>query len=411
MKATILDYRDEGESTCYLCKLSLEEYIQSLDDTYQDYEIQRGIVSNVYLDTLVETVLGRRHIPPIVLVAENGHCSRREQDLRVDKFKILDGLQRTFRLQAIRKTITFCCENLDRQENYLEWSKFKFSRNFSNSLREINSNTDVLRAVASVFMEKGEAELLKSYSQNGQWFEIWKGLSPDAQVKKMLTLNAGHKAVKTRHQLELLFLNILPVLREGEGKDFTIVRERETSATRFSKDREPGHFHFAHIIAGMLSLYEGKAVGTSTDVIQDIQESDVGIEKYAKFTTPDFLKSVVTFLVGLDKQLSEQYGGNGILFMGREVSLSGLFGGIGAVSENCDRSRLDEMRRFLQIAKTNRGVLNLEQFEQVRNSVDLSKVNIGNVNRKAVYSAVSDLLTAKNPTRVDWRNYFRTAGV
>jgi hypothetical protein len=63
MRATILDQRDDGHTRCYLCKLSLEDYIQGLPKTYQDYDIQREIVSNVYLDTLVDTVIARRHIP------------------------------------------------------------------------------------------------------------------------------------------------------------------------------------------------------------------------------------------------------------------------------------------------------------------------------------------------------------
>lgn len=410
MKATILDERDEGGSKCYLCKLSLEDYILGLDDTYQDYDIQREIVTNVYLDTLVNTVLDRRHIPPIVLVVDNKQCSVRGRDLEIKRFKILDGLQRTFRLQAIRKTITYCCDNLDTDEDYLSWNKFKFSRNFSNALREFDSNTDVLRAVAEVFKEKGKAGLLRTFKDNQQWFEIWTGLSADDEVRKMLTLNAGHKPVKTRHQLELLFLNILPVLREGEGQGFTLVREKETSATQFSKDRQSGHFHFAHIITSLLSLYEAKPVATSTGLIQGIQNSDSGIERYAEFTTPEFLKAVVTFLVRLDRQLATQYGENGVLWMGREVTLAGLFGGLGAIAENSERTRPEEMRRFIEITKANPRVLNLDHFEEARNSVELSKVNIGNVNRAAVFSAVKEVLTASPPARIDWHKHFGTEG-
>lgn len=410
MKATILDERDDGGSKCYLCKLSLEDYIQGLDDTYQDYDIQREIVSNVYLDTLVLTVLAQEHIPPIVLVVDNGQCRVRGRELEIKRFKILDGLQRTFRLQAIRKTITFCHENLNTDGDYLSWNKFKFSRNFSNALREFDSNTDVLRSVAEVFKEEGKAGLLRTFEENHQWFEIWTGLSADDEVRKMLTLNAGHKPVKTRHQLELLFLNILPVLREGEGQGFTLVREKETSATQFSKDRESGHFHFAHIITSLLSLYEAKPVATSTGLIQGIQSSDSGIERYGEFTTPEFLKAVVAFLVKLDRQLATQYGENGVLWMGREVTLAGLFGGLGAIAENADLSRLDEMRRFIEITKAHPKVLNLDHFEEARNSVELSKVNIGNVNRAAVFSAVKEVLTASHPAKVDWRKHFGTEG-
>lgn len=410
MKATILDQRDDGGSKCYLCKLSLEDYIQSLPDTYQNYDIQREIVSNVYLDHLVDTVLGSRHIPPIVLVVENKQFTAKGSELEIKTFKILDGLQRTFRLQAIRKTISFCCDKLDPEEDYLNWNKFKFSRAFSNDLRGFDSNTDVLRAVVDVFKEKGKAGLLQTFKENGQWFEIWTGLTAEEEVRKMLTLNAGHKPVKTRHQLELLFLNLLPILREGEGRGFTLVREKEISATQFSKGRQTGSFHFAHIITSLLSFYEAKPVAPSTGLIQGIQSSDSSIEQYAEFTAPEFLKAVVAFLVRLDTQLAEQYGDNGVLWMGREVSLAGLFGGLGAVAENADLARTTVMRRFTEITKAHPKVLNLDQFEDVRNSLDLSKVNIGNVNRAAVFSAVKDVLTASPPAKIDWRKHFGTEG-
>mgnify|MGYP005846577757 FL=1 len=242
VKATILDSRDDGNSRCILSRMSLQDYVNALPSSYQDYDVQREIVSNVYLDHLVDTVLNRRHIPPIVLVVENGDYNIQNDVLGLASFKILDGLQRTFRLQAIRKTIDFCCENLDPQSNYLSWSKFKFSRSFSNQLHEFDSNTEVLRAVVEVFQREGKESLLKTFTENNQWFEIWIGLTPQDEVRKMLMLNAGHKPVKTRHQLELLFLNLLPILRDGEGQDFTLVREKDISATQFSKERKVGTF-------------------------------------------------------------------------------------------------------------------------------------------------------------------------
>lgn len=410
MNAIILDSREERDSHCFLCRISLEDYVSNLPDTYQDYDIQREIVTNVYLDRLVDTVLSRGHIPPIVLVVEKGDFTRKETEMKIKTFRILDGLQRTFRLQAIRSTIDYCCEKLDPDEKYLSWNKFKFSRQFSNTLREFNSNTDVLRAILTVFDEKGERGLLDAFSKNGQWFEIWTGLTPEAEVRKMLTLNAGHKPVKTRHQLELLFLNLLPILREGEGQDFTLVREKEISATQFSKNRRPGNFHFAHIITSLLSFYEAKPVAPSTSLIQSIQASDTGIDEYNDFTSPQFLKEIVLFLVRLDRQVSEQYGESGILWMGREVSLAGLFGALGTVANNSEENRNVVMRRFAKITKDNPQILNLGQFEEVRNSLDLSKVNIGNVNRTAVFSAIKELLLRSSPSRIDWRRHFGAEG-
>lgn len=408
VKAKILDSRNDDNNKCFLSRMSLEDYVNALPSSYQDYDVQREIVSNVYLDHLVETVLNRRHIPPIVLIIDGTNFKVDGDDLELGSFKILDGLQRTFRLQAIRRTIDFCCEQLNPQENYLSWTKFKFSRNFSSQLHKIDSNTDVLRAIVEVFQQNGKEELLKTFSENNQWFEIWTGLTPQEEVRKMLMLNAGHKPVKTRHQLELLFLNLLPILRDGDGRDFELVREKEISATQFSKGRSIGSFHFAHVITALLSFYEGKPVTPSTSLIQGIQSTDSD-ESYMELADPTALKAIVQFLVRLDRKLTDQYE-NGYLWMGREVSLAGLFGAIGHVANETNRNRIDVMNSFYEICQHNSQILNLQQFEEVRNNLDLSKVNIGNVNRSAVFSAIKEILSAASPSIVDWKIHFGVEG-
>ncbi|CAI1951342.1 hypothetical protein [Serratia fonticola] len=406
VKAKILDERDDKDSKCFLSRMSLESYVNALPSSYQDYDVQREIVSNVYLDHLVETVLNRYHIPPIVLVIEGENYKKKNDVLEIGSFKILDGLQRTFRLQVIRKTIEFCCERLDPQEDYLSWPKFKFSRTFSSELHKFDSNTDVLRAVVEVFQRDGKENLLKTFTENNQWFEIWTGLTPQEEVRKMLMLNAGHKPVTTRHQLELLFLNLLPILREGVGNDFTLVREKEVSATQFSKGRTIGTFHFAHVITALLSFNAGKPVAPSTNLIQSLQSADSDLDSYLKLADPEVLKAVVVFLVRLDRILTKQYGENGCLWMGREVSLAGLFGALGAFADETGRDRINVMNYFYEICQQHPDILNLQQFEEARNNLDLSKVNIGNVNRAAVFSAVKDMLGNTSSSISNWKVYF-----
>lgn len=410
MNAKILDSRDEGASQCFLSRIILEDYVNGLPSTYQDYDVQREIVTNVYLDHLVDTVIGNKHIPPIVLVVGDGNFKRDGDVLEIQEFKILDGLQRTFRLQAIKATIQYALDNITNPLSYLDWNKFKFSREFSAPMREFNSNTDVLHSVLLGLKDLGEDGLKNTFSQNGQWFEVWTGLTPDEEVRKMLTLNAGHKPVKTRHQLELLFLNLLPILRSGEGAEFRLVREKEVSSTQFSKNRECGSFHFAHIIASLLSFFAAKPVATSTGLIQDLQNRDTNLEENSEFISPAFLADFVGFLVRLDKLLSNQYGEIGVLWMGREVSLAGLFGALGSITDNSDMGRQSVMRQLLDFLNAHPEILNLEQFEQVRNSLDLSKVNIGNANRAAVFSAIKSLLSNTVHTQLDWREHFRSEG-
>lgn len=407
MIAQILDERTEGSSACLLAKITLEEYVNGLPTTYQTYDVQREIVANVYLDHLVNTVLERRHIPPIVLVVDSGQFSREGQELKIESFKILDGLQRTFRLRSIRSTIQYALRSRSESpKECLEWSRFKFSRHFSSDLREIESNTDVLRAVFESLSISGSDRLLETYSKNTQWFEIWTGLSPEEEVRKMLTLNAGHKPVKARHQLELLFLNLLPILRGGESATFQLVREKEVGATQFSKGRACGSFHFAHIITALLSLYEAKPVATTTDLIQGIQNGERNVDNYAEFMSPEFLKKFVLFVVKLDQIITKEYGEIGTRWFGREVSLAGLLAGIGAFSIKTNTSRDEVMNQILHLIESYPKILELEKFELVRNSVELSKVNIGNINRNAVFGATQSILENRGNIAIDWNNFF-----
>lgn len=412
MKVEILDSREEGNSKCFLSRMTLQEYINGLPSTYQDYEVQREIVSNVYLDNLVDTVLKRKHIPPIVLVVESEQLKQQKNTLEIKQFKILDGLQRTFRLQAIRSTMDYAFERVSNPVECLQMNKFKFSRQFSSDLRKNNSNTQVLRSILEALCQSDKDNLNKTFSENVQWFEIWSGLTPNEEVSKMLTLNAGHKPVKTRHQLELLFLNLLPILRAGEGADFQLVREKEVSATQFSKNRECGNFHFAHIVTSLLSMYEGEPVATTTGLIKDIQNCEYGLDEYGELITPEFLSAFVKFLVKLDKAFADQYGEVGVTWMGREVSLAGLFGAIGQFAEKSQISRQRAMDILLAVLNSKPKIFNLQQFEVERNNLDLSKVNIGNANRAAVFSAISEVLcNHDNPPKVDWHKHFRSEGV
>lgn len=129
MEAQILDTRVEAARTCYLCRITLEDYLTSLPRAYQDYDIQRGIVSNVYLDHLVQTVLDKKHIPPIVLVVDKGKFSiiKGNTALSIKTFKILDGLQRTHRLKAIKDTVEFCKKRIP-EDNGEPFNKFALWR-------------------------------------------------------------------------------------------------------------------------------------------------------------------------------------------------------------------------------------------------------------------------------------------
>lgn len=203
MKGEILDKFSEGESNCYLLKVNLKDYIESLPSDYQEYEIQREIVNNIYLDKLIDTLLEKKHIPLIVLISNEGEYitrTKKQSTIKINKFKILDGLQRTYRLKSIYDTINLYLSINNESVN--DMSRYNLARKFSEDLDKINSSSLILYKIVRFFSSKDTDPT--SIFDRDQWFELWVNLSPEEEVNKMLVLNAGHKPVKTRHQLELL---------------------------------------------------------------------------------------------------------------------------------------------------------------------------------------------------------------
>ena len=103
MTFQILDYKEVGDGkSWYLCKGKLYDFIEALHKDFYEYQIQRRIVRNVYLDGLYKSIQDNTPIPPLTLTASNASVSRNRDEVNVDfssgNVDILDGLQRTFRL-------------------------------------------------------------------------------------------------------------------------------------------------------------------------------------------------------------------------------------------------------------------------------------------------------------------------
>jgi hypothetical protein len=408
MDFKILDTRIEEENkSCFLCSSTLQEYIENLPDDYRDYEVQREIVTNSYLDKLIDTILNLKHIPPIVLVVEPGEFLENLGILEVYKFKILDGLQRTYRLKIIWDTITLFKKEFENNPGLLQYSQFQLSRKYSKELSIINSNSKILQSISEYFAKNETFDLRQLFNNNKQWFEIWTGLTPDDEVNKMLVLNAGHKPVKTKHQLELIFRNILPIIIKVENKSFELIREKEVSSIAFSKARKVGQFHFSQLIVSLLSLKEGKPITTNVNLVQKAQSTDFEIEEYNGYFKFSFIREFINTIIDLDKAVSEKFGDIGIKWIGREVSLVGLFSACGNYAYETKITPLEILSVMQRKICSNPSFLNLEDYEKVRNTMELSKVNIGNVNKNAIFNAISDTLKSNSIKTISWSIYFK----
>lgn len=123
-------------------------------------------------------------------------------------------------------------------------------------------------------------------------------------------------------------------------------------------------------------MYEGKAVAPTTSLIASIQDSDEALAKYSSLTTLKFLKEFVRFITQLDKLLASQYRESGTRWLGREVTLAGLFGAIGSYADEHEKDRDQVMRDFIGVIKKNPKCLNLTKFEDVRNGLFTQRTSL-----------------------------------
>lgn len=399
MKLEILDSRDEiNEAKCYLVSALLADYVEHIPPDYQDYAVQRGIVSNSYLDRLVNTVGKKQHIPSIVIISDDVTVDGKT--LLLGEFKILDGLQRTHRLKVILNTIDYLIKANDPE---LADNPKSFCRKNMREIRGLGANTKLVLTL----LDFGAHSLKtpREFFQNNKiWLEVWVGLSSSDQIAKMLTLNAGHKSVNVKHQLELLFLDELIDLEEIAGDKLNFIREKDISATQYSKKRKSGEFHFAHVMSGLIALSAGKLVQTNSDFIGNIQSDNVkDIELIENFNI-ELVTKFIDFLSALDYTIEKTYGGHQTKWLGREVVMVGLFGALGAYSKKNDMTPHDVLNDLIQDINNFVQTMHIDLFEKPRNRLELNKVNIGNVNKKAVFKAVSDYLETRSIQ--SWAQYF-----
>lgn len=407
MKGEVLDKFSEGKSNCFLVKINLEDYMESLSSDYQEYEIQREIVNNIYLDNLIYTLLEKKHIPLIVLISNNGEYLLRQKgdnSINISKFKILDGLQRTYRLKSIYDTIKLYVSIKNKNNSIEEMSRYKLAREYSSELDEINSSSLILHKIVKHF-SSSEGNPYSIFDRD-QWFEVWTNLSPEEEVDKMLILNAGHKPVKTRHQLELLFKHIIPKLSQVDSQKFELIREKEMSSASYSKKRKPGQFHFAHILTALLSFSEGRPLTSNVSLIEKAQSDYFDEDRLNQLMKFDFLNDFIRTLLAIDASLTEEYNELGIKWIGRETSLVGLFAGLGKYRKEIPLDPSDSLSKLQHEIIRDPSLLNLREYEDQRNEVDLGKVNIGTINKNAVFKGIYEVLKG-NKKLIKWSEYFK----
>ena len=424
MQLTVLDKIQENDASCLLCKTNLLSYVKSLPIDYNEFYIQRDIVNNAFLDNLWDSIVSGQHIPNIVLVTDEDLSSVDiKSDFSLSNFQILDGLQRSHRLIEIWRIISFIAENShfyknnrenlfgDREKDEYIAECIKLSR------AKIKDSSLSLKLFKKIFTSYVDGVDLEAKLHKGAlWVELWSGMTDELKIKKMLVLNAGQKSVNIKHQIELLFWSNIALFEDILGKS-NLFREKQANSMLFSRKREQGQFHFAHIVSAFLSLQEAKALNTNTQYTADATIKNN--EENSRLINIDsvLLTEFAHTLKEMDRWFASP---EQVRWLGREVVLVGIFAGIGEAAykgssgknneeESKNRLIIDQLKKFrLRINELSR-VVNISNFDNERDLILHSQVNVGNVNRTAVQKAIVDFQKSDvgQFSNVDWSQYFK----
>lgn len=378
-----------------LGKVSLLEYIKSLTEENFRYEIQRGIVSNPFLDTILDAVVENKPLAPVSLVSKDFEDG--DKTLCINQFNILDGLQRTFRFWI-----------------YYQLAKLAKEKN-SNDYRLVTQEFKTIcddyslavspRQVRGLFKHDNAINvwnLNELYSNFDLYLYIWTDLSVDQEIKQMLILNAGQKQMSLNHQFELIYMRLFEENTFDEGK-IKILRSKDGKIT----NRNIGEYSMSTVIIGVQSLVNMKPMRLSRDMLyKDDFQNDMLLSSMDGVFTIGFVRKFLDMFYILDKKISvnQEYSN----WFAKDTTISGMMAGIGQHIQALNHDSSYVLANLSQSVESIEGAeaFRLDEYNKVYSELSGAKVNIGKVLRRAVMIYTQNVLDG---TAMSWKEAFNQA--
>lgn len=397
MKIKVLDKKIDGEKSWFLGKISLWDYLSSVKPQNFEFDVQRGIVKNRYLDSILQSINTNEAIPPITITINNYKNDDIESyiDIEDGNFNILDGLQRTYRLWLYKEIseIAIPEKNLfgNTQYNIIDvintLKKWPFYIPGVISVSQIKTLLDTSQTI-NVNRIK---DIYKNFSL---YMYIWSGLNDREVIQKMLILNAGQRKVSIGHQYELMFLQIINDYKLPQSVKLIREKETEYSTVKIGK-RKIGEFIFSSTIIGIQSLVAGKPIRLSPDNLELGTEDDyISESQVTLYFNQPFLNIYLNSLYEIDSALynnNEEY----LKWFVKDTTISGIMGAIGFFLKDLEGDYNEiykqTMANLTQEIKLS-DIFNIKSFYLEYNKLSSQKINIGDKVRMAIYNYTLALL-------------------
>lgn len=407
LKIKILDYKNLEDSQWILCKSNLNEYLESLKPSFYEYIIQRKIVKNKYLSSLIDTVIGGEPVPMITLTLTDilqGINTGDIVTIEMEKIEILDGLQRTFRLWAYYKII----QEFDKHSGL---TPIEFAKEVKNQYPEFfDSGIITLTKIKEHFSISQFKILETAFQRFDIYFILWGGLNSKRIIHKMLVLNAGQRPVSLTHQYELLFLFVWEEVKKTSG--IKLFRERDPQATKIKAgDRKAGEYMFSSVIAGLRSYLENKPKRISIDDldIEDLQQGESAMQINENVFTKPYIEKFLNKLKDIDEAIILKEKEEGRKWFVRDTTLSGMLAGLGkyvGIKETMTMEEIDILteKGFDNLEKViNQIGFSLPQFQDEYYNLQSRTINVGTYVRVIIMEYTYNLL---NNSPASWKTLF-----
>ncbi|WP_148100548.1 hypothetical protein [Stenotrophomonas sp. 278] len=237
----------------------------------------------------------------------------------------------------------------------------------------------------------GEPQALTEFLARMLRIEFWIDASFGAIAYRMLLLNAGQRPMSMKHQIEVLSSRLGQSLQGIAGIDIFSTGDSRRRAN-------PGQFQLAKLSQAFQAWLQGKPNIDVRNVVMEELLAEGAIETLGSTLDDqvqgdqhDGFRKLVAWIVAVDMEL----GRDNLAFFGNETVLQGLSAAVGGAERHEKiASRvwpaLDDLLHKCQAGNA-REVLDVDLYDALRKSFDVSKINVGSATRELVNGAFQEL--------------------
>jgi hypothetical protein len=357
-------YDKRVASNNYLLKMSVREYYELTRDILDKNEFQRTRVtsSKTIYSLLKEDLKKGCLIPSIVLALPSKNvlvesCTIETLQIHKNDLIILDGLQRTYTIGDLYKEL-----KEDTTDSCLD--------------------TTYLRV------------------------EVYWGISRSQILYRMLTLNTGHTPMSTRHQIEIVYADLLNDKPDG----VTIIKETDNIAAT-----KVGEYSYKNVIDGFTSFVEKNYLPIDRE---DILKTVKNLDTLSFGNSPEsdlfnnYLSSydrMVKFIASKsenwkneDKSIENPFGKNVPHLFGKAQSLAGFGAALGHLFGNKDLLNFEDVKHSIDNINQANICEALNSLNQKMEIIKEKAKKIGNDQRFFFFWLYRKLFDPNNESKLDF---------